>query len=266
MLVQAIGTKDISPSDLIGPSHVDFDAQFSRRFRVSVKAVDMNRQWRVIYFSPDYSFDAPGIVEYLTKTYYQGMDMYFYEYRVARSSQRGPWLLGWRRITNWLDKEKLRKSFSKSKQYETWQWWNSIWHLLDRFVSGMAREGYIVKKMPGGYATWFVIEPDLHEVEVNWPNKDTRDLSTGSISIPVIASHCPDIEDLKRGLGTIEQEHHVRISHRLKQISRRYPIGTFSSYDNRLKIEWQVDKGTGEQCVEIACRVVSRVVSWYKGD
>ena len=254
MLEQATGITNIASLDLTESSQWDFDTVFSRRFNVGLGCIDMNRQWRVVYFSPDYSFDA-GIIEYLTEVYRRGMDVHFYQYRLARSSQVGPWVLGWRRTTDWMDRERLRKSFHNPEKFETWQWWKRIWPSLDEFVSGMAQEGYLVKKMPGKYATWTVAEQDLEEVDISWPNPSTRDLSEGAVFIPETAPVPSGHETLEQRLATVRRLYPVEID-KLKP-SR-------SGKGNRLSVTWHSESDNENQHARVANKVSAEVISWFR--
>ena len=133
---------------------------------------------------------------------------------MARSSKSGPWLLGWRKIIDWLDEERLRRSVqkrNKKRSYETWRWERHIWRLLDEFTSDMAREGCLVKQMPGRYATWFLVEPDLPEVDVHWPDRDARDLGKGSISVRITAPRPDALEVLDQQLAQIRRTYPVEV-------------------------------------------------------
>jgi len=236
LLRQATGISDISLLEL-DKFTVDFDRMFERRFKVKTEKVAINRQWRIVFFAPTYSFDHE-IRQYLTWMYIRGMDMLFYEYRLMASSQNGPWLLSWRERRDWLDEELLEKKASKS-----FKQWKAIESWLNEFITRTAREGYILKKMAGLFEYWNVIEPDLRAISVKWPNRKANDLSKGKIFI-----------------NGITYTDYCIISNKLGAIHNRYngydAKITFQEDKNRVVIEWKAHNSSLEDCVEVASKVV----------
>jgi hypothetical protein len=251
MLRQATGVPDISPSELSNGARATLGNIFLRRFRVDWHNVDINRQWRIVYFSQGYSFE-PEVKTYLTEMHRRGLDMRFFEYHVYHSSPKGPWILGWRERDDWCDEDRLKSALKKPSKFDRWKRWKNIGCVTDEFILEMARRGFIVKKrMAGDYEYWDIIKPNLEEIGVTWPaDRNAMKLETGLETGEV------NVQTAPCNIGVLKK--------RLEEIKRGHPVDVeLSSNENRVKVKWQA-RATSDQYAKMASMIVSEVISWYR--
>jgi hypothetical protein len=244
-LRQVTGILNISLSEFKDVSSLDFDKMYFKRFKVKPENVDINRQWRIIYFAPAFSFE-PQIQRYLTEMYLRGMDIHFYKYRLMTCLENGSWLLGWEETQEWLDEKLLRKKAAKS-----FYQWRSIEPVLDEFTVKMARKGHILKKHPGNYEFWDVVKPDWEEVWVRWPNREASNLKQGLVSLPKMLGSLTTLASLKKQSDEIQRKYNVNITY---------------SKNHYLAIEWNTHSDCPKECVEIASNVVAGILKWYSAN
>jgi hypothetical protein len=128
-----------------------------------------NRSWKIIYFCPRYWFDIEAVAAATSKLtdmvagmYVRGLEIEFIEYRLVCSTAKGgpPWILAWRTTEEWLsghDKAIKRKSETK---------------VLDSLTEKFLRRGIMARKEPGSYYWWWMVEPWIEGVLIDWdPSK-----------------------------------------------------------------------------------------------
>lgn len=159
---------------------IDFDITFQKRFGLYPKCVDINRQWRIIYLAPGYSFqtqnkDEMSLTHFLTEMYLRGLNVVFYEYRLFPVDDS--WIFSWRETNEWQNKTTLAKSRKTKKSLK----WKNMEPYIDEFVTRISKQGFLLKKWPGNYEIWNVVNPFLPFISIEWPI-EAQYLQKGKIS------------------------------------------------------------------------------------